>query len=160
MNRIILTLLLIIGCFYLTSTVNTKAGTMMMPNSCTDAQCQEEDNCDDCALQLEEECWWDEQGGGECRNPGACCFEEGDIEPVIICEVVSGFNCPNELQGEYFGDGVSCEEITCGEEEPPAGPIVIVPTMTQWGIIFASIVLGAIGIVAIIRERNIEKYMD
>jgi len=45
----------------------------------------------------------------------------------------------------------------CGGSE---GPVVIVPTMGQWGIIFASIILGIIGIVAIIRERNLNKYFE
>ena len=52
----------------------------------------------------------------------------------------------------------TCEPNPC--VEPAPGPTVIVPTMNQWGIIFASIFLGVIGIVAIIREKNMGRYFD
>jgi len=149
-NRFILALF-IISCFYLASTVNSQAGV----SSCTDGPCQaNEGTCEDCSGALPIECLWDVD---ECRNPGACCFEQ---ETELTCEVATEPQCDGELQGEYFGDGTTCGEITCSESEPPAGPTVIIPTMNQWGIIFASIVLGAIGIVAIIREKNFSKFTD
>ena len=41
----------------------------------------------------------------------------------------------------------------CGDEpEPPSGPLVIIPTMGQWGMIFASIILGVFAVIALRRR--------
>ena len=74
-----------------------------------------------------------------------------------FCRLGSEVNCTN-LGGCAVGGGGSDTPCSwcgtfCADEcpAPAPGPTVIVPTMTQWGIIFASIFLGVIGIVAIIR---------
>lgn len=81
---------------------------------------------------------------------GACCIDGGDE-----CVVMAAQGCDGD--SVYLGDDTVCEENSCSSDP---GPTVIVPTMNQWGIIFASIFLGAIGIVAIIREKNLDKYLD
>jgi len=45
----------------------------------------------------------------------------------------------------------------CGVEpdpEPPSGPLVIIPTMNQWGMIFASIILGIFAVIALRRRTE------
>jgi len=155
MYRLILVLFLSFS-IYLIPTDESQAGMPLTP--CVESECQ--DNEDECLNNCEPEsiggeCQWD---GENCRNPGACCFLD-DFQ-AIDCNEASEFNCANELNGEYQGDGVTCSEITCTESEPSPGPVVTVPTMNQWGIIFASIILGVIGIVAIIREKDMDKYLN
>ena len=152
--RLILALL-VVSCLYLVSTIDSQAGTTGSA-SCESGECQgNEDDCFACS-DGGTECWWD---GDFCRNPGACCFTNPP-STTPECVVISGFNCENEFSGEYFGDDSTCVEITCGEPEPPAGPSFIVPTMGQWGMILASIILGAIGILGIMREKNLNKYIN
>lgn len=92
---------------------------------------------------------------GECVEPpppmGACCIDGGEV-----CEFMEAQGCDGD--SVFVGVDESCEPNPC--VEPPPGPTVVVPTMNQWGIIFASIILGAIGIVALIREKNMGKYFD
>jgi len=79
-----------------------------------------------------------------------CQMSEGNCNDNVLCSV-------NQIESE---DPCSWCGTFCADECPSEEPAVIIPTMGQWGIIFASILLGAIGIVAIIRERNMGRYMD
>jgi len=86
-----------------------------------------------------------------CGEPptGACCEE---FEVTDVCEVLTEDEC-GEGGGTYIGDGVSCEPNPCVEEGPPSGPIAIIPTMGQWGMIIASVILGFFAIIAL-RKRT------
>jgi len=46
--------------------------------------------------------------------------------------------------------------LVCGEPppEPPSGPIVIIPTMGQWGMIIALIILGFFAVIALRRRTE------
>ncbi len=86
---------------------------------------------------------------------GLPCIDGGEV-----CEFMEAQGCDGD--SIFIGVGETCEPNPCLGEvpAPDPDPTVIVSTMGQWGIIFASIVLGAIGIVAIIREKNMGRYMD
>ena len=147
----ILTISSILVCSCLLFPVISQAGTVGDAN-CLAEECQA--NRDDCLACSDggTECWWTGtfDDVGDCRNPGACCYSDG---AGLSCEVMNGLDCGLGLDGEWF-EGSSCEEISCG------GPVTIVPTMGQWGIILASIVLGTIGVIAIIRERNLKEHIS
>jgi len=44
-------------------------------------------------------------------------------------------------------------QFVCGEA-PPSGPIVIIPTMGQWGMIFAAIILGMFAVIRLRRKAS------
>lgn len=77
---------------------------------------------------------------------GACCLEDDS------CIDVNGLECA-ESSG-FFVEGVECSEISCPFVPPtdePSGPTVIVPTIGQWGMILATIILG---LFAVLRLRK------
>ncbi len=88
---------------------------------------------------------------------GACCL------PDDSCANISQDDC--DSQGGIIQDSPICAEIECGDQptptptpppdgpEEPTGPIVIIPTIGQWGIVIASLILG---LYAVIRLRNIK----
>ena len=76
------------------------------------------------------------------------------IDP-FCCNISWDNICVDEAV-QYCGD--LCQDS--GIPEEPGEPIVIVPTMGQWGMIFAGLLLGFIGIVALPRERKINRYFD
>lgn len=93
-------------------------------------------------------CFQVTENTGECRPPG----DSPD------CEVAT--DCPLSEDPECFDrvcNSGSCGFVATGAEgcdpEPPSDPAVIVPTMGQWGMLLAAIVLGAF---AIIRIRSIK----
>jgi len=45
---------------------------------------------------------------------------------------------------------------TLGCPEPPSGPIVIIPTMGQWGMVIASVILGFFAIIRLRRIKDSE----
>jgi len=59
--------------------------------------------------------------------------------------------------GVYQDDDSVCEPNPCIEPTPeatpiPIAPVVIIPTMGQWGIIFMSLILGFLAVIAL-RKR-------
>jgi hypothetical protein len=42
-------------------------------------------------------------------------------------------------------------QFVCGEA-PPSGPVVIIPTMSEWGMIFATIILGMFAVLRLRRK--------
>ena len=90
-----------------------------------------------------------------CQPPqGACC------DDTDMCTVTSNIECVIGVGGTYQGNGTTCETNTCidatpmptptpsptATPDPPAGPTVIIPTMGEWGMIFATIFLSLIHI--------------
>jgi len=52
-----------------------------------------------------------------------------------------------------IGETVEClDAIAFVPPEPPSGPIVIIPTMGQWGMIFAAIILGMFAVIRLRRK--------
>jgi len=154
MYRLLLILGLMLSVFIFTNTTDVQAGAF----ACDADECIAEDDClnlGNCAVGGGDSgipcAWIGECVGSPGQEPGACCGGEMCVE-VVEDGCVGG-------PVVFLGAGTTCEPVNpCLEGPPSAGPTVIVPTMTQWGIIFASIILGAIGIVAIIREKNMDRY--
>ena len=110
------------------------------------------------------------------------CFDDADCDDGLFCTpfsmcnngtcVTQGLGCPAAIEGcVEFGfcdeendtcpgvpndslcaEGEICELATGNCIELPSGPIVIIPTMGQWGMIFASIILGIFAVVALRRR--------
>jgi len=79
-------------------------------------------------------------GGGECQEPANC--------PVSNDTTCFDRTCDQAGNCGFVGTGdPSCERAD------PTGPITIIPTMGQWGMLLAAVVLG---IFAIIRLRSIK----
>lgn len=74
---------------------------------------------------------------------GACCLEDDS------CRDADALDCAEQYSG-LFVEGMECSEISCPFDEP-SGPTVIVPTMGQWGMILATIILG---LFAVLRLRK------
>jgi len=55
---------------------------------------------------------------------------------------------------EQCGDSLPCI-IEC-EAPPPSGPVVIIPTMGQWGMVIASVILGFFAIIRLRRIKDSE----
>jgi len=56
-----------------------------------------------------------------------------------------------------IGETVECLDAIAfvpPEPEPPSGPIVIIPTMGQWGMIFAAIVLGMFAVIRLRKKAS------
>jgi len=56
-----------------------------------------------------------------------------------------------------IGETVECMDAIAfvpPEPEPPSGPIVIIPTMSQWGMIFATIILGMFAVLRLRRKAS------
>ena len=46
-----------------------------------------------------------------------------------------------------FYEWVGCEELVSDlSEAAPPGPVVIIPTLSQWGMIFATVILGILAV--------------
>ena len=90
--------------------------------------------------------------GDECVSEpppptGACCIEDDS------CVVGTEAGCEGE-GGVYQDDDSVCEPNPC--VEPPSGPTVIIPTMGQWGMIIASVILGFFAIIRLRRIKDLE----
>jgi hypothetical protein len=84
-------------------------------------------------------------------STGACCFPEGFGR---ICSVEGEEEC-NSIDGAIFqGLGTECAEIECPTQEEPSGPITIIPTMGQWGMILATIILGLFAVLKLRRRTE------
>lgn len=94
----------------------------------------------------------------ECLPSGACCL------PDASCAELTEAGC-NSAGGSYQGDGSECAQVECtvptptptatptptdaptptpepdGPEEP-TGPAVIIPTLSEWGMIIITLILG------------------
>lgn len=68
-----------------------------------------------------------------------CCFPDGS------CEDGTSLTCAAAFQGA----DTTCSNVECPQPAPP----VIVPTMGQWAMVLAAMVLGLFGI---LRLRNIK----
>ena len=90
-------------------------------------------------------------GAFPCENNDAlaCGTEEGCTNPGN-CAVGGG---ASEIGCNWCG-------TFCADSCPATGPVSVVPTMNQWGMIFAGLALGIIGIFAVSRERKINRYFD
>ena len=106
--------------------------------TCSDNPCEESpDSTGECCSSHESTgCNVSECEAAVCDFDPYCCFIEWDGQCVFETESLCGNLC------------------TGG----PSGPIAVVPTMGQWGIIFASILLGAFGVIAILREEKLGNY--
>jgi len=154
MFRIFLILGLLCSLF-LISTPESEAGNMI-------ACCFPDGTCDD---QSTIDC--DNNGGVDsgancgvvvCPTPtptptpeptGACCTGESNeicTPDVILC------GC----EGIFFDD-TSCEPNPCVSPTPDpgdGGSLVIVPTMTGWGMIFVTIILGVLAVIGLRRKAS------
>jgi len=103
----------------------------------------------------------------DCARPNAMDFQPGT--GVLFVSIVNGgraFTQPrtnyittiNTTSGDVtvIGQTVECiDAIAFGPTpEPPSGPIVIIPTMGEWGMIIATILLGFFAIVALRRRES------
>jgi len=77
-------------------------------------------------------------GPGPVDDPGACCLPDGS------CEDGTSISCVGV--GDFQGDMSTCSTVECTQ---PSG----VPTMGQWGMVLASVVLGFF---AILRLRKLK----
>jgi len=83
------------------------------------------------------------------KPTGACCTGESNeicTPNVILC------GC----DGIFFDD-ISCEPNPCVSPTPDpgdGGPLVIVPTMTGWGMIFVTIILGVLAVIGLRRKAS------
>lgn len=167
MLRIIL-IFSVISIFILISTSESKAG--VAGACCTNLP------EDDCSVETESEC----DGASDFfLSPGLpcspnpcildpdstqdCCVEQSSTTGCndsgcesIVCDE-DPFCCFFEWDAQCVGEAEELCGTLCGGS---GGPVVIVPTMGQWGMIFASIILGLIGIFALIREKKINQYLD
>lgn len=77
---------------------------------------------------------------------GACCN-------VGVCtEDILQMTCEME-GGDFQGPATICSEVMC-PIGPPSGPTVIVPTMGQWGMILAAIILGLFAVLKLRRRTE------
>ena len=111
-------------------------GDTCTPNPCDDPPDSIGDCCVDHITEDTTGCDNSECEDTVCAVDGFCCIVNWDDK------------CASEAQ-ELCGS-------LCSE---PAGPVTIVPTMGQWGMILATIILGATGVFAIVRERNLNRYI-
>jgi len=73
--------------------------------------------------------------------------DPSDGTTSLVC---SNDDLPNISAVEFFRGLFPCEE----EPEPPSGPTVIIPTMGQWGMIIATMLLGFFAVVALRRTES------
>ena len=86
--------------------------------------------------------------------------EPNGYDAVFDSLVVSRAGSDNDVNSptaDFMGPDGLVTQFVCGEP-PTEGPIAVVPTMGQWGIIFASILLGVFGVLAILREKKLGIY--
>ena len=128
-----ITLLMFLG-------ISAKAGPV--PPCSIDEQCNDDLFCTAPATCVE----------GSCRSGGLRCpaSTEGCVE-FGFCDEEND-TCPGVPNDSNCAEGEICELATGNCIEPPSGPIVIIPTMGQWGMIFASIILGIFAVVALRRR--------
>jgi len=103
------------------------------------------------------------QGDGTVCQPNPCIPDSTDD----CCSTHQSTGCDSSVcqdivcavddlccQSDWDSLCVQEAEELCGNEcvEPPSGPVVIIPTMGQWGMIFASIILGIFAVFAIRRR--------
>jgi len=99
----------------------------------------------------------------DCARPNAMDFQPGT--GVLFVSIVNGgpaFTQPrtnyittiNTTSGDVTVIGQTVECIDAIAFGPTPGPLVIVPTMGQWGMIIATILLGFFAIVALRKRRE------
>ena len=161
MLRIFLILGLLCSLFFI-PTLESKAGVIV---PCDDVSNPGDGICDtdfeNCiALCSSDGCFWDGNSCEPVATPtptptptpeptGACCTGESNeicTPDVILC------GC----EGIFFDD-TSCEPNPCVSPTPDpgdGGPLVIVPTMTGWGMIFVTIILGVLAVIGLRRKGS------
>ena len=82
-------------------------------------------------------------GANPCTSDNIC-FDQGRCETLEKCSVEGGSEQP-QTQCSWCG-------TVCADSCPTTGPVTIIPTMGQWGMIFASIILGIFAVVALRRR--------
>lgn len=147
MFRIFLILGLLCSLFFI-SISDSKAGVA----SCAAPACQNQSDCEDtCNGQV-----------GPCTWTGAACIDTPTPEPTgACCTGESNEICtPNVIlcgcEGIFFDD-TSCGPNPCVSPTPDpgdGGPLVIVPTMTGWGMIFVTIILGVLAVIGLRRKGS------
>ncbi len=75
------------------------------------------------------------------EDEGACCAVI-DNEPFCN-DTITVEEC-NEVSGNFLGNGTTCDQ--CPVIEPPAGPTVIIPTLSQWGMLIMSLIFGSFAV--------------
>ena len=99
----------------------------------------------------------------DCARPNAMDFQPGN--GVLFVSIVNGgpaFTQPrtnyittiNTTSGDVTVIGQTVECIDAIAFGPTPGPIVIIPTMGQWGMIIATILLGFFAIAALRKRRE------
>ena len=86
---------------------------------------------------------------GECVPPGEVPDPPEECDVVGDCDVHPDPDCFDRVCEENLCGFVATGDPSC----EPAGPVTIIPTMGQWGMIIAVVFLG---IFAIIRLRSIK----
>ena len=73
-----------------------------------------------------------------------------DLDFWSICYVPNegGFSITSGFEGNT--------EFSCGVVTPPSGPVVVIPTMGQWGMVIASVILGFFAIIRLRRIKDLE----
>jgi len=79
---------------------------------------------------------------GPVIDPGACCLPDGSCEDSNSLSCIAGFQ----------GTETTCSTVEC----PQPAPTVVVPTMGQWGMVLAAMVLGLFAIFRLIRMKDLE----
>jgi len=105
-------------------------------------------DCEDACNGLVGPCTWTGAACIDTPEPtGACCT--GESNEICTPDVIA---CGCE--GIFFDD-TSCEPNPCvspTHDPGDGGPLVIVPTMTEWGMIFVTIILGVLAVIGLRRK--------
>ena len=112
----------------------------------------------------------DVSGGqvGSCKGaavPGEFCFQITNNQgictegPVTGCQDDADCDDSDDCTTDTCTDG-ACSNVFNESEEclppPPPAPTTIVPTLSQWGIIIASIILGFFAVLTLWKSRDSE----
>ena len=163
----LLAFLLILSCVYFIPSSQSYAGTGGMGACCTNYP------SGDCDVTTSMDCQNIEGDGffeGEtcepnpCEAPpdstGDCCMDtvEGDTTGCndSECEATvcaqDGFCCLVDWDSICISEAESlCGNLCSGG---PSGPIAVVPTMGQWGMIISTVLLGFFAVIALRRKRE------
>ena len=147
------------------STIDLQAGSISLPpGACCTAQ-------DVCSVELLEDCqillgeWLGPTTTcevGTCNfvpSEGDCCSPHAGIGcNTSECEAtICGFDdfcCEDSWDLQCTGEAQEFCEVCGGSGGPTSGPIAIVPTLSQWGMIFMSLFLVAFAVYAIRRRTE------
>ena len=87
----------------------------------------------------------DANAGANICTTTSVCFDQGKCEDIGRCAIGAESN-PSST------DACSWCGTFCADSCPTTGPVTIIPTMGQWGMIIATILLGFFAVFAIRRR--------